>query len=124
MPENERRRHIPEWAERERLEDMAWLGVNMTEFWDAAQRGFVEFGRGAVTVETTVQPEPDRGNPMFYLSQEQVGEYFGPDEIRMVAQYEPEWQFVAILLKEDDKVSSYRVGMPEQRPGTSGAKQR
>ena len=112
------RRHIPEWAERERLGDLAWIAENMPEFWAAAQRGLEEFGRGAIAVDTTVQPDPDKGNPMFYLPQDLIPEtsFCGADEIRMVAAYDPSWQFVAMLLKPQDRVSSYRVGVPGQRP--------
>jgi hypothetical protein len=31
-----------------------------------------------------------------------------------VREYDPAWQFVAVLLKEQDRVSSYRVGVPGQ----------
>lgn len=120
MPE--RKPHIPPWAEQERLGDMAWIGENLPEFWDAAQRGFEEFGRGAIAVDTTAQPEPDKGNPMYYLQQDLIPEtpFCGEDEIRMVAAYDPSWQFVAILLKHQDRVSSYRVGMPGQQPASRG----
>jgi len=112
MPEGERKPHIPPWAERERLGDMAWLAENMYVFWTAAQAGYEELGRGAVTVDTTARPVRGGGNPLWYVTQEQVSEYFGPDEIRMVAAYEPQWQFVAILLKDQGRVSSYRIGIP------------
>jgi hypothetical protein len=114
----ERRQNIPEWARRERLADLAWIAENLPEFWDAAQRGFEGFGRGVVAVDTTLQPEPDSGNPLFYLPQELIPEmpFCGEDEIRMAAAYDPSWQFVAMLLKAQDRVSSYQVGVPGQRP--------
>ena len=113
----ERKPHIPEWAQRERLADLAWIAENMIEFWAAAQRGLAEFGRGAIAVDTTVQPDPGRGNPMYYLPQEQLPslDFAGEDEIRMVSEYDPTWQFVAMLVKEQNRVSSYRVGMPGVR---------
>ena len=115
MPEGERKPHIPEWAKQERADDLAWITENLPQFWSAAQQGFELFGRGALTVDTTLQPEPDKGNPMWYLTQEQVKDYGGQDEIRMVAAYDPSWEFVSILLKHEDKVSSYRVGVPGQK---------
>ena len=124
MPEGERKRHIPPWAEYERLGDMAWIAENMYVFWTAAQAGYAELGRGAVTVDTTIRPVRGGGNPLWYVTQDQVGEYFGPDEIRMVAVYEPPWQFVAILLKQEGRVSSYRIGVPEQRPDIGGTHRR
>jgi hypothetical protein len=119
----ERKPHIPEWARRERLADLAWIAENMQEFWAAAQRGFAEFGRGAIAVDTTAQPDPRRGNPMYYLPQEQLPSLgiAGEDEIRMVAEYEPAWQFVAMLIKEQNRVSSYQVGVPDARSKTDGS---
>jgi hypothetical protein len=87
---------------------------NLHVFWPAAQAGFDQFGRGALTVDTTAQPEPDKGNPMYYVMQELVDEHFGEDEQRMVREYRPESEFVAVLLKKLDRVSSYRVGVPGQ----------
>ncbi len=115
MPEGERRPHIPAWAERERVGDLAWIAENLPEFWGAAQRGFEEFGRGAIAVDTTVQPDSDRGNPMYYFAQDQISllDFVSEDEIRMVREYDPRWQFVAMLLKAQDRVSSYRVGVPD-----------
>jgi len=115
MPEGERKRHIPRWAERERASDLAWIQENLPQLWSAALLGFEMLGRGAVTVDTTVQPVPDKGHPMWYLTQEQVNNYTGEDEIRMVAEYDPTWEFVNILLKQNERVSSYRVGVPGQR---------
>jgi hypothetical protein len=112
-PEGNHRRH-PAWAERERLSDLAWIGENLAEFWDAAQRGYKALGRGAIAVDTTVPPNPDQGNPLFYLAQKIIPEmpFCGADEIRMVAHYDPAWQFVTILIKDQNRVSSYRVGVP------------
>jgi hypothetical protein len=114
----ELRRNIPEWARRERLADLVWIAENLSEFWVAAQRGFAEFGRGALAVDTTSQPEPGRDNPMYYVSQEQLPslDFAGKDEIRMVAAYDPSSEFVAMLVKRQGRLSSYRVGVPEQRP--------
>jgi hypothetical protein len=33
MPERERRPQIPNWAERERKEDLAWISENLQRFW-------------------------------------------------------------------------------------------
>jgi hypothetical protein len=102
---------------------LAWLQENLPEFWSAAQKGFEMFGRGALAVDTTVQPVPDKGNPMWYLPQDLLPEipFCGEHEIRMVAQYDPTWEFVSILLKERERVSSYRVGVPGQRQQTGSS---
>jgi hypothetical protein len=113
MPE--RKRDIPEWARRERLADLAWIIENLPGFWVAAQRGFSEFGRGAVTVDTTIQPEPGKGNPIWYVPQELINQHFSEDEQRLVSRYQPDAELVTILLKPDARVSTYRV---QARPTT------
>ena len=111
-------RKIPEWARRERLQDLSWIQENMHVFWPAAWQQYQEQGRGAIVVDTTVQPEPEWGNPFVYLSQGEVEEAFDEDAQRMVQQYEPEQEIVIVLLKPEERVSTYRVQMGPPREGT------
>src|SRR5690349_8775529 len=114
MPE--RRRRIPEWAERERHSDMAWLAENLPMLWPAAQTAFTEVGRGAITVDTTVHP-PSKGHPFYYLTQEQVNALGDADTVRMVGAYDPTWELVTMLLKLEERVSTYRIGVPGAKQG-------
>ena len=118
MPEGEQKRHIPPWAERERLTDMVWIGENLHVLWPAAQVGYAEAGRGAIVVDITVRPT-GAGNPFAYYPQEMIATFGDADAIRMVAQYEPEWQFVAMLLKTEGRASTYRIGVPDQPPDST-----
>jgi hypothetical protein len=111
MAEHERRRAVPQWAERERAEDLAWIGENLEIFWQAAQQGYAAHGRGAIGVDTTAQPT-GAGHPFGYLTQAQIVHYGGRDEMRMVATYNPAREVVIVLLKPQGRVSSYRVGIP------------
>lgn len=43
---------IPEWALREREQDLAWIGENTHVLLPAAKLAFEESGRGAIIVET------------------------------------------------------------------------
>jgi hypothetical protein len=115
MPEGERKGHLPDWARKERASDLAWIGENLHVLWPAARLGYEQFGRGALTVDTTSEPVPGLGNPMWYLTQEQVGALGGADEIRMVSVYDPSWELVTILLKSEERMSSYRIGVPSVR---------
>lgn len=113
MPEREKR-PIPNWAERERREDIAWITQNLPGFWKAARAAYEREGRGALIVDTTVRPT-GAGHPFGYVSQEQIQRFGGPDEIRMVGAYDPSWELVIVLLKPKDRMSSYRVGVPGQQ---------
>jgi hypothetical protein len=120
MPEQEPRPRIPKWAERERLSDMAWLAENLPRLWPAAQTAFVALGRGAITVDTTSTPT-NAGHPFYYLTQAQVNELGDLDALRMVATYDPTWELIAMLLKREERVSTYRIGVPgaQRTPGAA-----
>jgi hypothetical protein len=107
-------RRIPEWAKRERASDFAWIGENLHVFWPAARKGYVELGRGAIVVDTTSQPT-GAGNPMAYLPESEIEQQNDPDALRMVHAYDPSWEFVTMLLKQQDPVSTYRIGIPSAR---------
>ncbi len=74
-------------------------------------------GRGALVVDTMARPT-GAGHSFGYVSQEQMQQSGGKDEIRMVTVYEPLWEMVIVLLKSKDRVSSYRVGIPGQQSKT------
>lgn len=111
MPER-RRPPFPDWAERERHSDMAWIAENLYVLWPAAQQAFAELGRGALTIDTRSRPT-GAGHPMYYLTQEQVNALGDADAMHMVAEYEGDWEFVSMLLKFQERVSTYRIGVPE-----------
>src|SRR2546421_1002583 len=115
MPERRHRPPIPDWAERERHSDMAWLAENLHVLWPAAQAAAAEVGRGTITVDTTVHP-PGKGHPFYYLTQEQVNELGDLDALRMVGEYDPTWELVTMLLKSEERVSTYRIGVPGVQP--------
>lgn len=113
MPERERR-PIPAWAEREHREHMAWIAENLQDFWAVAKAGYEQEGRGALIVDTMVQPTGG-GHPFGYITQEQIRRLGSQDEMRMVAAYDPAWGLVIILLKPRERMSSYRIGIPGQQ---------
>lgn len=108
-PENKRHHSIPEWAQRERGHDMEWIGENLHVFWPAATAAFKEHGRGALVVDTTLQPIPGKGHPFAYFPQEVVETGDDGDLKRMVRQYDPEHELVVSLLKTEDRTSNYPV---------------
>lgn len=108
MSEREKRR-LPDWAERERAGDLAWIKENLGVFWTAAQQGYEELGRGAIVVDTTQQPTGE-GHPFGYFPEEMVEQSGDEDAQRMVREYDPSWEMVTVLLKTDNRVSIYRVG--------------
>ena len=108
---------IPEWARRERTSDMAWLGENVHILWPAAQKGFQESGRGAIVIDTTSRPT-GQGHPFLYLPETGIEKIHHADSLRMVKQYDPSWEFVALLFKSQDRLSTYRIAIPGQEAVT------
>jgi hypothetical protein len=107
---------FPEWAEQERAGDLAWIGENLHIFWPAAQLGYETVGRGAIVVDTTLRPTGG-GHPFGYLDQVAIEQGMPEDTQRLVREYDPSWEFVTALLKSQDRISSYRLGVipPEPR---------
>jgi hypothetical protein len=113
-------RNIPDWARRERQADLGWIAENLDVFSAVASAAFEDEGRGAIVVETTLEPIPGAGNPFAYFPQEQIEEQDDEDIRRMVAEYDPTQEFVVVLLKRDDHVSTYRVGIVPPQPPEAG----
>lgn len=100
--------HIPEWAQRERWADLAWIVDNLPALCSAASSAYAALGRGAVVVETTYHAQ-DGAHPAAYLTQEQIVRYGDTAIDRLIADYTPEEELVVILLKEAQRTSAYRV---------------
>lgn len=110
MPRKSERSPIPRWAEQDRKGDLLWIAENMHVFWPMVQAAFATAGIGALFVELTIRY--GTGHPVLYLPKEQVESYDYPDARRMVDQYNPDKEFVLVLLKEKQRVSTYRVQGP------------
>jgi len=111
-------------SDRARLErdaDLAWIGGNLDLFW-AAAAAHREAGRGAVVVDTAVQTMPGLDHPFTYFPQELVRECGDEDTMRMVDQYDPSRELVLVLLKDQDRTSTYRLSaIPPDHVGASKA---
>lgn len=99
---------LPDWAERERWAELAWITDNLPAFHSAASIAYEVLGRGAVVVETTYHTQ-DGGHPAAYLTQEQIARYEDAAIDRLIAGYTPGEELVVILLKEAQRTSAYRV---------------
>jgi hypothetical protein len=99
---------IPEWARKERRRDLEWIGENLHIFKPVAENFFKEMGRGVIIVDTTSQPTGE-GNPFAYFPEEIIEESVDEDTKRMVNEYDPEGEFVILLLKSEERTSTYRV---------------
>ena len=78
---------IPDWAHQDRQADFAWIAENLDVFWTVATTALEDAGRGAIVIDTTLEPIPGAGNPFAYYSQEQLEKQGGEDTRRMVAEY-------------------------------------
>src|SRR5712692_3998080 len=105
----ESRRRFPDWAERERRGDLEWIGENLHVLWPSASIAYEARGRGAIVVDTTSQPLPGKGNPFTYLSQAELGKIPDADMERIMREYDPTKELVVVLLKSQQRTSTYRV---------------
>ncbi len=105
--------NIPDWARQERQVDLAWVRENLDVFWISSWLAFEDIGRGALAIDTTVQI-PEGGNPFGYLSQEIIENEGDEDTKRKVREYDPHNEFVIVLLKLEEKSSTYRVSLQKR----------
>ncbi len=105
-PEN---RNMPDWVHQERQADLAWIKENLDVFYTAAAAALQDTGRGAVVVDTTAEIVPDQGHPFAYFPQELIGDLGDEDTRRMVDQYDPSGELVLVLLKPQNRTSTYRL---------------
>lgn len=106
------RPQLPDWAREERESDLNSINENLPIFQLAAKVAYEGSGRGAIVADTTVKPVPGLGHPFGYLSQEQIEKHGDEDTQRMVQEYDPDEEFVIVLLKEEGRSSTYRVQAP------------
>jgi hypothetical protein len=115
------KRNNRDWARQDREGDLNWIRENLAIFDFAARLAYEGSGRGAIVVDTTVQPAPGGGHPFGYFSQEQIEEHEDEDITRMVHGYDPEHEFVLVLLKGEGRTSTYRVRPEWGSQGEEGA---
>jgi hypothetical protein len=109
MPAEYKGAEIPDWAREERQKDIAWIRENMLIFREAARTAFRGGGRGAIVVDTKSLPVEGMGHPFGYYLQATI-EHSGDEDVqRMVGEYDPSQEFVIVLLKPEERTSSYRV---------------
>ena len=102
------RRHIPDWAVRQRQRDMEWIGENLHIFGPVAAVAFDEEGQGAFVVGIKSRPT-GQGHPFGYVLQAEIEELDDEDIKRMVREYDPDHESVVVMLKPNDHISTYRV---------------
>lgn len=105
---NPEAKQIPTWAEQERETDLAWIQKNLDRFWETASGLAQSWGRGAIVVDAAVKPL-GKGNLYTYFAQEDINRYEDEEIERLVAQYEPAEEVVVVLLKPDERYSSYQL---------------
>jgi hypothetical protein len=71
--------------------------------------GLRRVGSGALVVDTASQPVEGGGHPFGYFPQDIIEEQGDEDTQRLVREYDPPTEFVSVLLKSEDRVSSYRL---------------
>lgn len=99
---------IPEWALADRDHDMTWIRENLDVFWYSASMAARQLGRGAIFVDATTKPLGQKNLFTFFLLDEVTR--FEDEEInRMIEAYDPEKEFVIVLLKTEGRISSYRM---------------
>ena len=114
MPHMTTQMQMPTWAARERVTDLIWLVQHLDTLSVVAEGGYLALGRGALFIDTTGRVQ-GFGHPFAFYPNSEIEVFGGEVERRMVAEYDPEREMVAVLLKSFDSSSVYRIDLPRHR---------
>ena len=112
--------HLPIEQDEITAAELAWLKENLSIFWPAAHAGFSEMGRGAIVIDGYSQPLGEE-TQFHYTSLAEFEEQEDKVSGRMaelVSEYDPEQQFVAVIIRQPDadaeyEFSMYQIGVEE-----------
>ena len=97
--------------EAQRQLELNWIGQNAPLFSAKASGYFVLVGRGAIIVDTAARPLSE--GPLFtYFSKEQMEHIADGDIDDMVDDYNPENEFIVLLLLPENQTRPYRIDIP------------
>jgi hypothetical protein len=108
--------------EAQRQLELDWIGQNAPLFSAKASGYFGLVGRGAIIVDAATKPLSE--SPLFtYFSKEQMEHIEDMDINDMVDGYNPEKEFIILLLLPENQTRAYRIDVPakeEMLTGESG----
>lgn len=95
--------------------ELAWLEENLTIFWPAAHYGYEQEGRGALVFDASVEPLGEESQ-FNYAPQSVIEESEDEASRRLaafVAEYDPEKQFIAAVIKPELELATYQIEVGE-----------
>ena len=112
-------KNIEHCAEAQREIELAWIDLNTPLFSAKASGYFGLVGRGAIIVDASTKPLSE--GPLFtYFSKEQMEHIVDDDISAMVDEYDPQEEFVVLLLLPRDETRAYRIDIPEKEELLAG----
>lgn len=98
--------------EAQRRLELAWIEKNTALFFTKASGYFGLVGRGAIIVDAAAKPLSE-GSLFTYFTKEQMGHVANMTIDDMVDNYDPEIEFVVLLLLPENQIRAYRIDIPE-----------
>ena len=105
--------HRPAEYDETTAAEAAWLQEDLSIFWPAAHAGFSEMGRGAIVIDGYSGPLSE-DTRFHYSSLAEFAEQEDQVSGRMaeiVSEYDPEQQFVAVIIRQPDAYAEYEFSM-------------
>ena len=103
---------IEPYTEAQQELELAWIERNTPLFSSKASGYYDLVGRGAIIVDAAVKSLSE--GPLFtYFSKEQMDHFEDVDVNDLVDDYDPDEEFVVLLLLPDNQTRAYRIGIPE-----------
>ena len=106
-------------SEAEKARELAWIREHLPAFWVTAYGGHRGQGRGAIVIDTTIEPLGE-DTPFYYVPQTRFEAQ--EDEVsrglaKLVEEYRPESQFVAAFIRpraDELEFSMFQIGVTER----------
>lgn len=113
---NPEREDLPDAEGREKDPELTWLEDNLTIFWPAAHYNYEQQGRGALVFDASVDPLGEE-TQFHYAPQpliEEADDKASRSLAVFVAEYDPEKQFVAAIIKPELELATYQIEVGEE----------
>jgi hypothetical protein len=109
-------RLVPDWAERERRTDLDWIEDHLLLCRAAVLDYYRLYGRGALVIDTTIDPEVHDEGLLWYLPFTELQSLDETAVQDLVEAYDPAREMVIVLLKHGTKQNLYCITLPPAFP--------
>lgn len=99
----------------QRAADLQLIRDSWRTLWSSGRKQYRITGRGALIILADKPPEPGKGYPIYWLSEDQLKAAGDADAVRMAGKYDPRKEIVIVVEHGRNGSSVYQVGREQFR---------